>query len=66
MLMQWYDIAGVIGTIFVGFVAILALVFYLEQWLARPEPPNLAAPAEQELDEQDDRGLEPPGSAPIG
>jgi hypothetical protein len=66
MLMQWYDIAGVIGTIFVGFVAILALVSHLEQWLDRPESPNPVAPVEQELDEHDDRGLEPPGSAPIG
>jgi hypothetical protein len=65
MLTQWYDIGGVIGAIFIGLTAMLALVFYLEQWLARPVPRCLAAPADRELDEPDDNGLEPPGAAPI-
>jgi len=57
VLTQWYDIAEIIGAIFIGFVAMFALVVYLEQWLARPEPPSTAALAERQLAEPEDTGL---------
>jgi hypothetical protein len=41
MLTQWYDVCGIIGGIFLGFTAMLTLVVYLEQWLARPDTPSL-------------------------
>ena len=54
MLTQWYDICAIIGGIFAGFTAMLTLVVYLEQWLARPDPPSLGALAEREVAHQDD------------
>ena len=48
---QLYDILEVIGVIFAGFSAVLVLVVYLEEWLARPDPPTLAS--------ADERALEP-------
>jgi hypothetical protein len=65
-LTQWYDIVGVIGAVFVGIVAIFAMVVYLEQWLASPEPPNLAAVADRELAAPDDSGLDPRAPDPSG
>jgi hypothetical protein len=49
----WYDILGVIGAIFAGVSALLILVVYLEQWLARPDPPTPASADEQPLNEPD-------------
>ena len=57
MLTQWYDICGIIEGIFLGFTAMLTLVVYLEQWLARPDTPSLGALPERELAQQDDSGL---------
>lgn len=39
-LTQWYDIGGVIVTIFVRISAMLALVVHLEQRLATSDPPQ--------------------------
>jgi hypothetical protein len=58
MMTQWYDILGVIGAIFTGIVVMLVLVFYLEQWLARPDPPPLASSDGQALNEPDHNWVE--------
>jgi hypothetical protein len=55
---QWYDILGVIGAIFTGIVVMLVLVVYLEQWLARPDPPPLASSDGLALDEPDRNWVE--------
>lgn len=50
---QWYDIVGVIGSIFAGFSAMLVMVVHLEQWLAQPDLPPLASADEQAPNEPD-------------
>jgi len=49
MTTQWYGIVAVIGGIFAGFSTLLVLVVYLEQWLARPDPPTLVSADEQAI-----------------
>ena len=46
---QWCDILGVIVVILAGFSVMLVLVVYLEQWLARPDPPTPVSADEQAL-----------------
>jgi len=48
---QWYEILGVIAVIFVGVLALLVLVVYLEAWLAQPDRHTMASIDEQTLDE---------------
>jgi hypothetical protein len=43
VLTDWGNIATVMGAAFVGIVAILAMVVYLERWLGGSEPSSLAA-----------------------
>jgi hypothetical protein len=56
---QWYEILGVIGAIFVGVLALLVLVVYLEQWLARPDPPTPVSTDEKALRESGRVRIEP-------
>ncbi len=48
VLTEWDDIGGVIGAVFVGIVAMLVLVVYLEQRLAPTEPASGATGADAE------------------
>jgi hypothetical protein len=59
VLTDWGDIARVLGGVFLGIVVIIALVVYLEEWLAaQTAPPKLTAvPPVRELDELDDQGV---------
>ena len=52
-LMQWHEILGILGAVYVGMLVILTAVVHLEQWLAAGlEPPGLiAVPPVLDLDE---------------
>ena len=55
---QWNDIVEVIAAIFAGVLAMLVLVFYLEQWLAQPDLPPQASADGQALTEPDRGGVQ--------
>ena len=61
VLTEWDDIGRVIGAVFVGIVAMLILVVYLEQRLAPPAPASGATGADAEhnvaIDPDCGRGL---------